>query len=588
MRESENNRVSQSFAKGALIMTICMVIVKIMGAFFKIPLAKILGGEGMGYFNSAYSLYNPIYAFATAGLPIAIARMVSGDVARKRFKDVKKIHKISIPMFILTGTLGMLIMLVGSFMYARITKAPGVLYSIFMLAPTVLFSCLISIYKGYYEGLSNMAPTATSEIVEAVGKVVFGLGLSYGVVSCGMNEYYAKGTVFGKACYTEEMARSATLPFASAGAVLGITLGAVAGYLYIYGKYKMTGDKITLEEIENSPESRPTKKLIRMLLEISVPIGLGAIIMNFAGIVDSVLIQRRLNDIMMTNPNALLNVYHGLIPLEIVERQTTHIFLSGCFGYMSTITMLIPAITQGIAISAMPSVTTVWVQGDRKKIKQTIQSIFKITTLISVPAGLGLSFLSYPIMDLIYGSIGKGTQPCEIYIAAHIMTVAGIATIFSSISTPLCNMLQAVGRVDLPVKLLTIGVIIKVLLNYSLVGIPEINIQGASVGTLVCYLFVCLMALYYLCVETKIRPDFKSIIIKPLISSGCCAIAAYASQGLLSRIVSYKIATILSIIIAVVVYIATLLLTKTLNRDDFKMLPKGDKILMLLEKYNLV
>ena len=176
MRESENNRVSQSFAKGALIMTICMVIVKIMGAFFKIPLAKILGGEGMGYFNSAYSLYNPIYAFATAGLPIAIARMVSGDVARKRFKDVKKIHKISIPMFILTGTLGMLIMLVGSFMYARITKAPGVLYSIFMLAPTVLFSSIISIYKGYYEGLSNKAQTAKSEIVEAVGKDVFGLG----------------------------------------------------------------------------------------------------------------------------------------------------------------------------------------------------------------------------------------------------------------------------------------------------------------------------------------------------------------------------------------------------------------------------
>lgn len=588
MKEHHDKRVKQSFAKGALIMTVCMVIVKIMGAFFKIPLARILGGEGMGYFTAAYNLYNPIYAFATAGLPIAIARMVSGDVARKRFKDVQKIHKISIPMFVLTGTLGMIIMLVGSFVYADVTRAPGVLYSILMLAPTVLFSCLISIYKGYYEGLSNMTPTAVSEIVEAIGKVVFGLGLSYFVVYYGMQEYYANGTVFGRLCYSEELARSATLPFASAGAVLGITLGSVAGYIYIYIKHRVTGSRITQEEMQNSPNARSTKKLISMLLHISVPIGLGAIIMNFAGVVDTVLIQNRLYDIMMNNSEKLLKVYNGIIPSDVVERGTTHVFLAGCFGYMSTITMLLPAITQGIAISALPSVTTVWVQGVKSKIKETIESILKITVLISAPAGLGLSVLSYPIMDLVYGSMGNSTQPCEIYIAAHIMAISGVAAVFASISTPLCNMLQAVGRADLPVKLLTIGVIIKIILNYSLVGIPEINIQGASVGTLACYAFVCVMALYFLCTETKIRPDFTSIIVKPLFSSICCAVSAYLSQNLLSSFVGYKIATIMSIIIAVFVYVAFLLLTKTLNKDDFKMLPKGDKILILFEKYGLI
>ncbi len=569
-------------------MTAGMLIVKIMGAFFKIPLAMILGGEGQGYFTSAYNIYNPIYALATAGLPIAVARMVSGDVARKRYKDVKKIHKISTRIFLLTGFIGMLLMILGSFMFARVSHAPGVVYSIFMLAPTVLFSCMISSYKGYYEGLRNMVPTAVSEIIESIGKVVFGVGISYGVMQYGMKEYAQNGTVFGKVYETEEMARGALLPFGSAGAVLGITLGSIAGYLYMVIKYKKTGDGITKQDIDESPEPRTAKRLMRMIWDISLPIGLGAIIMNLAGVVDSLLVQNRLADIMLNNPNALLNQYNGIIPQGVIDRGTTHTFLWGCFGIMSTITMLIPAISQGIAISALPSVTTAWVKGKKEDVQNNIESIFKLTTLISVPAGLGLSFLSYPVMDLVYGSARSGADMGEVYVAARIMSIAGIAVIFASISTPLCSMLQAVGRADLPVKMLTIGVLVKVLLNYTLVGIPEINIQGASVGTLVCYVFVCVSVFYFLCREAKIRPNMVSTIVKPLFCGVCCATAAYASQGLLSRVISYKLSTIIAIIIAVIVYVLTLLLSKTLSEADLKMLPKGDKIFKMLKRYNWI
>lgn len=582
MKEKHTKRAGQTFARGALIMSAGMLIVKIMGAFFKIPLTSILGGEGMGYFNSAYNLYNPVYAFATAGLPIAISRMVSGDIARERFKDVKRIHKISIPLFILTGGIGTLLMILGSFAFANVAKAPGVIYSIFMLAPTVLFSCLISIYKGYYEGLHNMTPTAVSEIVESVGKVVFGIGFSYGVSEYGLREYRLSGSIFGNPYPSIEAAHDAILPFAAAGAVLGITLASAAGFIYMLIKYKSLGDGITPKEIKNSPDPRSVKRLIKMLLSISIPIGLGAIIMNLAGVIDSLLIQNRLNSIMINDPSTLLNVYHGLIPKNAVERGTTHIFLWGCFGYMSTITMMVPAISQGISISAMPSVTAAWVQGPKDKVKSSIESIFKITTLISIPAGLGLSVLSYPIMDLIYGSISKQTD--EIPIAASIMTIAGIAVIFASISTPLCTMLQAVGRVDLPVKLLTIGVIIKVILNYSLVGIPEINIQGASMGTLICYIFVSISAVYFLCKETGVYPNLMSIVVKPLFSGICCAIAAYSSQGLLSIILPYKIATIASIIISIPIYIAALILSKALTKEDIMMLPKGERISKIFEK----
>lgn len=586
MEKIKKKRKSQTFAQGALIMSLGMLLVKVMGAFFKIPLTSILGGEGMGYFNSAYNLYNPIYAFSTAGLPIAISRMVSGDSARGRFKDIKRIHKISVPIFILTGSVGMLLMLAGSFIFAKYTHAPNVIYSIFTLAPTVLFACLISTYKGYYEGLHNMIPTAVSEIVESTGKVVFGIGLSYFVTRFLINEFIHKGTILGTSYLNQPEAKDAILPFASSSAVLGITIAAVIGYLYMLLKYKVDGDGITQEELDNSPEPRSSKTLIKMLLSISIPIGLGAIIMNLSGVVDSLLIQNRLNVIMMNTPELLLKSYNGLIPESVIQRGTTHVFLWGCFGYMSTITMMVPAISQGISISAMPSVMSSWVQGSKEKIKSSIESIFKLTCLISIPAGLGLSFLSYPIIDLIYGMMKQSNY--EIFIAARIMSIAGIAIIFASISTPICTMLQAVGRVDLPVKLLTIGVIIKIILNYSLVRIPQINIQGASVGTLVCYVFVCVMALYFLCKETGIRPDLKTTALKPLISALFSATSAYASQGLLAKVINYKLATVFSIIIAIIVYIIALLATRTLTEDDIKMIPKSRRILMVLKKFKFI
>ena len=188
--KTKNKKISQSFAAGALIIAVGMLIVKIAGAAFKIPLASILSAVGLGYFNLAYNLYNPLYALATAGLPIAISRMVAKEMAEKRYKDVRMIHKISIPMFVKTGLMGSILMVIGAPICVMYGNSPDSIYSIWALTPTVFFSCMISIYKGYYEGLRNMIPTAVSEIVEAVGKVVFGLGLAYAAVECGMNEYY--------------------------------------------------------------------------------------------------------------------------------------------------------------------------------------------------------------------------------------------------------------------------------------------------------------------------------------------------------------------------------------------------------------
>lgn len=585
--EKKSKKVHQSFALGALIMAVGMLIVKLAGAAFKIPLAYILGGVGQGYFNIAYSLYNPLYALATAGLPIAISRMVAQNMTAKRYKDVRMIHKVSVPIFIFTGLIATILMVVGSPLCARFTNSPGAIYSLLALSPTVLFSCLISIYKGYYEGLRNMIPTAVSEIIEAIGKVVFGVGLSALVVWYGMNEYSLSGTVFGTYYENKAAAFSATLPLASAGAVLGITLGSVSGFIYIFLKYKISGDGITKEELDESPDARDRKKIVKMLWSIATPIALGAIIMNLAGAIDAMLVQRRLSDIMGSTPDILLKVYEGLIPSEVVAEGKTHNFLAGCFAYMSTITMLLPTITQGFSISALPNVTGSWVKGVKSKIQANIETVMKLTAIISFPMGIGMSVLAHPIMDLVYNTFGK-SRHCEIFISAEIMQLYALATILIAISTPICSMLQAVGRADLPLKLLTIGMILKVVLNYILVGIPEINIQGAGIGTLVCYLFVCVFGIILLNRETKIRLNLSSVFIKPMMCGIVCGAVAYFSNILFLKFINPKLATMISIALAAFAYLISLFLFRSVTYSDLSSIPKSKKIVKVLEKYHLL
>ena len=197
---------------------------------------------------------------------------------------------------------------------------------------------------------------------------------------------------------------------------------------------------------------------------------------------------------MQNNPEELTAIYKDLIAQELVENDKVHTTLYGCYGYAATLMMLIPAITQ-----------TFWHQCSAvgyqsldgrlpEKIKASIESVIRITMLVTIPAGLGLSVMAKPIMSLLYSD---GGNTATVDTAASVLVILGIAAIFTSTSTPLCSMLQAVGRVDLPVKLLSVGVIIKIILNYTLVGIPAINIQGAGVGTLVCYVFITFFALYF-------------------------------------------------------------------------------------------
>ncbi|HEX3038310.1 MAG TPA: polysaccharide biosynthesis protein [Oscillospiraceae bacterium] len=576
--QTKAKRKNQSFLHGAFILTVGIVIVKVIGALFKIPLKWTIDNEGFGYYNTAYSFCAPLFSLATAGFPIAIARMVSENYTRGRFRDIRQIYRASVPIFIVTGTSGFLIMLFGASAYVNYIGSSGALPAMYVLAPTILFCCLSSIYRGYYEGLRNMYPTAISQVIEAVCKLVVGLAAAYFLVQSGMKEYAVAGTVFGTAYQSADLAKKAALPYAAAGAIAGVTVGSLFSFLYLLISHKKNSGGITKEELAASCPPQTMRFTVAKLVKTAIPIGIGALAVNVAGLIDATFLQTRIGDIMRENPTALLNLYKGMIPSYLTAKEVPN-YLFGSYSIALTLFGLIPALIQAFSMSALPNVTAAWTRGVRSEIKKSMETVLRITVLVSVPIGLGMSVLARPIISLVFGTD---------QIASRVMVILGVAAAFAAVSVPIFSMLQAVGRVDLPVKLLFVGLTIKVVLNYILAGIPKINVLGAGIGTLVCYALITVFSLIFLCRITKIIPNFTSVILKPLFASALCGVAAYMAQSLAVRVIPDKLATCAAIVIAGFVYLISLLCLRAISRDDVIMLPKGQKIAKILEKHNWI
>ena len=233
-----------------------------------------------------------------------------------------------------------------------------------------------------------------------------------------------------------------------------------------------------------------------------------------------------------------------------------------------------------------------WATRNRQKIKVSVESVLRVAMLISLPSGFGMAVLSTQILTLVYGS----SRPSLVPIGSGMLFVYGIFVFLMSVSTPITNMLQAIGRADVPVKAMIAGAVVKLIANFILIGNPEINVKGAPFGSVLCYLVIVGYELFVLLRQTKLRPDFISVFFKPFVCAVLCAAAAWAVNGLLYRALSEvsgmmtanAVATIVAIIVAVLVYVISLFLFRGLSKDDILMLPKGEKIAKTLEKYRLI
>ena len=592
---AQQTRKSQSLLNGAIVLAAATILVKVIGILYKVPISNMIGTIGRGCFDSAYNLYIPIYTVSMAGLPVAVSKMVSQQVALGRFRDVRRIYKVAGRLFLLTGTVGVLLMFALAYPYAVMAKNLDALPAIIAIAPSIFFCCVMSTYRGYYNGLRNMTPTAMSEVWEAVGKVVVGLLLAWATMRYGEARFAAGLPVFGQTVSTEAEALSAMYPYAAAAAALGVTGGTVVGMVYMMIRHRVRGDGLTRTELVNSPKPLAGTAIAKTLMAIAIPVVASSLVFSVTNLIDSITVQNRLDTMIQSNLPYIQSLYGDQLAASQVLDADIAKYLYGAYTMSLDFKNLIPSITLSLGVSAIPALSAAWAVKDHKALKVSVESVLRVTLMIALPAGIGMAVLAEPILDMMYET-GKSAD--AVSIAAPIMAAYGYSIFLMCLSQPTTNMLQALGKTGTPLRSLTVGAVAKVIANYIFIGIPQININGAVIGTVICYTIIVVWNVAALLRTARVRVNWVSVFVKPLFSAVLCGVAAFTSYGLFSNIlpdiargdfsVTNILATCIAVIFAVTVYAIAMFLVGGIAKSDVKMLPKGEKIAKLLAKYGFL
>jgi len=583
----------QSLVGGALVMAVAIIFTKIIGFIYKVPHSAILDGDGVGVYQQAYSFYIIVYSIALTGFPTAISKIIVEYQKQGRYKDIRETIKAANVFFFLLGTAGALILIaLARFYSGTLLSNSNITMSVLAVAPSIVFSCMMSVHRGYYQGMRNMTPTAVSQVVESLVKCAVGLGAAYLTKAYFTDEFLSHGTVFGAAYSSLQEAGVSILSLAAAGALCGVTVSTGAGWLYLLIKRNMDGDGITEEQYAASPEAMTGSRLLKQILIIGIPITLAGIAPQITSFFCDIIIQSRLISALNNEPSVLFASHGGWLEKAgktvFGDPGKTATFLAGCYSFGEPFYSLSPAITSAFNISALPHVADGWIAGDREAVRRHVNVTLKMSALFSAPIGFGIAALGTPILNLVFSR----RNPAEVAIGGTMLSIMSAAMVFLSIYTAAITMLNAIGRYDIPIKLLIAGGLMNLLVTYVLVGIPAINIKGAPVGNLISYIPVAVLSIYYLYKNTWVKIEVFESLIKPLIAGLLCGMTAFAAYQLqmlfLYDLIRQRVATLVAIFVAAVVFIAAVGFLKIMTKEELRSMAVSDKIWHVLEKLRIV
>lgn len=507
----------QGFLRGAMVLGIAGALSKIMGAIYRIPLARLLEGEGMGIYQMAYPIYTTILSLATAGIPISISVLVSRKKAQGYRGDEKKIFKVSLLILFVFGlVLSILVMKSARWLAIYVLHEPRAYYPIMAVAPAIFFAGLMSVFRGYFQGQQSMLPTAVSQVIEQLFRVTAVLILAFLLYPYGL-EYAAAG--------------------ATSGAVVGGFVGLIVLIIYYFRENRKARNSNA--EILYSGES--SRQLAWEMILLAIPVSFGAVVLPLVQMLDAIIVPGR------------------LISIGYTTSQATSLF--GQLSGMAAVLISLPTIfTISISTSLVPAVSEALANNNRKLLNERLNYGLRAGMIISFPSAAGLFILAVPICDLLYATPEAGF-PLE-------------ALAFSAISLAAFQLssagLQGIGKAQIGMQHLIITGILKVIFNYSLTSIPALNIQGAAIGTVLAFTIGSALNIYSLRkltgVEYEIGRLFKLIALTVIMAVG----TRIGYNFFVSSDFSSHLATVLAIMIGIVIYGFLLLIFKEIDLNIIK------------------
>lgn len=528
----------QNFMVGAAILTVSTLAVKVLGLLFSMFLANFIETESMAYFYTAYDIFAVFLMLSTAGLPIAVSRMVGTAYAQGRKKEADRVFFVAFWLFFGIGLFGCLAMFFGAdWISATVMSVPGAAPAVMALAPTMFFISIMSALRGYFQGRSNMTPTAVSQTIEAVTKVIVGVGLALYIL-----QHYDSHD------------------WAAVGAIIGVSISAFLGTLYLV-LYKLRQNRKDRTAAALEPQddvSASSKELLINLLKFAIPITLGSCFLSFLDMTDSAILMHRLQT-----------------SAGFSEAEAN--FLKGLLGHARKFFDLPGAFVIPISTSLLPVLSGAVASNDRSSVDHITTVSLRVTFLISVPATVGMCLFAQPICALLLPGnpeAAAGTAP--------LLSLLSVAIAFNCTLYTTNAILQALGHPGIPVLHMAVGGLVKIALSYVLNGIPSINVMGSAISTIISYFLIMVLNFIsirrFLPVIGEIKRPTASIVL----SAGIMGGLSYAVYAVLKLFLPIRIAMLPAIALAIPIYAAGVVLLRAVTYDDVAMLPKGEAIARLL------
>ena len=566
----KNINKKQSFMAGVMTIMFAQIIIKLLGLVYRLVITNIdyFGDEGNGLYGAGFQIYMLLLSIATTGIPGAIAKLTSERIAVGKNKEAHRIFKIAFMLFACIGLIGTSLLFFGAkYIAAELIGNPAVEGVLVALSPSIFFVAISAVIRGYFNGMYNMKATSNSQMLEQLFKSILTIGIVVAIFFIFTSNPASLAQVFN---ITEENV-TATM---AAGANLASTISAAIGFVYLYGFYARRKKEIWSNIKESKAEYKPEsiKKTIKTILFLSIP-------MSLASIVSA--INRNVDTFTVINGLTVALETQGKLAADLIVAEATRLYgiLSGKVDMLIGLPL---SLNIAFATALVPAVAEAMALGDKKTVTRRVSFSLRTTMLIGLPCAIGLCVLAGPILELLFPNAIAAEAPL-------LLQISSFTIIFTVLNQTMNGALQGIGKIFVPAISLGCGALTKLILNLVLIPIPEIGIMGAAIGSVSCHIIACIIN--YSVLRKNIELDIKPIqsIIKPILATalmGICAIATLKGTQLLLG--SSRIATICAIVVAVIVYALSLILLKVFEREDYHMLPYGDKIYAFMKKIHLV
>lgn len=568
--------MNKTYIKNTAILFVSMAITKIVGALFKIPLANILGGVGMGYFAGAYGLYSPVFALTAAGIPTVMMRITACNISAGRTANALAVRKTAMLLFSAIGFAGSAFIFFFAEPFARyVSCSPESALAVKAIAPAILFCSMASVIRGYHEGRSDIMPSSEAALAEAVSRAVFGLAMSFGVIFYARYRFENGGIVFGVEADSYEQAHNIALPYAAAAAILAVSISELVGLITAVFADKRRSQSADRDFLPIDSRRHTAKRLFTDIL----PIACSALVMNFVSFIDLVTVTRTLNATALANAEFFERTYADAIAscggLDALAN-----FVYGSYsGIAMSLFMMIPSFAGMSEKTSLPDISAAWEQKDFDKLSENISTMLNTTSLIGFPACFGALALAEPILTMLYPSRAAEVSVC---VMPFIILCTGGGFLF--IGTAFFGILQAIGKAYYPLILMSVSILIKLILNPLLISVPQLSITGAALSTVIGYIVMCVGAYVVLRKNIGRKIGLLKAAGVPMTAAAICAITAFLTEKNLSSSMNQPFSTITAVLAGGFVYVILLIFNKLFRIIAIRNNQKQKKFAKPLEK----